>query len=304
MTLSFTQSSLVSPPRPKGWKLWWHAIRPRTLSLSLAPIIAGLGLANSAGYPFMVGPAVAALLGALAIQMGTNLWNDLADGLRGGDPPDRIGPPRLTALGWASASTVRAAALLCFAGAMLVGAYLVVVGGWPILLLGTLSLVAGWAYSCGPRPIAATPYGEVCVVVFFGVIAVGGTMGVQGAEISPAMVVLGTVIGLPAAAVLMVNNVRDLDPDRRSGRRTLAIVLGGGRARVVYGAMLLAPFPLLLLLPDGALAGLVAMPWALWLAWRFWRHGQGRRCNAFLGATSSFQLGLALLLGCGMALWG
>ncbi|MCR6632517.1 MAG: UbiA family prenyltransferase [Magnetospirillum sp.] len=143
---------------PTGLRLWLAAIRPRTLTIAVAPVVAGAGLAWHLTHDLRVWPLLATLLGALLIQAGTNLWNDVGDAARGGDQPLRQGPPRVTAQGWVSPERVRAAALLSFAAAALVGLYLAWVGGWPIVALGGASLAAGWAYSGGPRPIAYTPW--------------------------------------------------------------------------------------------------------------------------------------------------
>lgn len=293
-------AGLSEIPPPIGWRLWCLAVRPRTLLIAVAPVVAGAGLAWGQRHGLAPLPLAAALIGALFIQMGTNLWNDVADGVRGGDPPQRLGPPRVTALGWAKADQVRHAALLCFALAALAGLYLTILGGWRILALGVASLVAGWAYSSGPKPISASPLGEVFVVAFFGVGAVAGTVWLQLHALGPAAILLGIAIGLPAAAVLTVNNVRDLDSDRLSGRRTLAILLGAERARWLYAGLVLAPFPLLLLpaAPAGAWVAWAAAPWALRLAWSF-RHAQGRRHNSFLAATARLQLLLGALAAAG-----
>ncbi len=286
--------------RPSGWRLWWLAARPRTLTLSVAPVLAGAALAVGLGAAFRPAPMVAALAGAVLIQVGTNLHNDVADALKGGDLPSRTGPPRVTALGWASAAQVRTAALLCFALAALVGGFLVLVGGWPIAALGAASLLAGWAYSAGPWPISYGPLGEAFVVAFFGVGAVAGTAWLQTPVPSAAAAVLGVVVGLPAAAVLMANNYRDAEPDRAAGRRTLAILLGPAASRVVYAALMLLPFPLLASLPPGAWAGLLALPLAVACIRDFARQPPGPAFNRILAATARCQLVLAAACGIGL----
>ncbi len=286
--------------RPTGWRLWWLAARPRTLTLSVAPVLAGAALAFGLGHAFRPAPLAAALAGAVLIQVGTNLHNDVADALKGGDLPSRTGPPRITALGWAPAAQVRAAALLCFALAALVGVFLVRLGGWPIAALGAASLLAGWAYSAGPRPISYGPLGEAFVVVFFGIGAVAGTAWLQAAGLTAAAVVLGVAIGLPAAAVLMANNYRDAESDRAVGRRTLAIVLGPAASRAVYAALMLLPFPLLALLPPGAWAGLLALPPALACVRDAYRQPPGPAFNRILAATARCQLVLAAACGLGL----
>ena len=249
-------------------------------------------------------PAVAALVGALAIQAGTNLYNDVGDALRGGDQPLRQGPPRVTALGWATPERVRRAALVCFGLAALVGLYLVWLGGWPILALGLASLAAGWAYSGGPRPIAYTPLGEVFVIAFFGLGAVGGSYDLQTGSVSAGALVVGLALGSVASAVLLANNYRDMEPDRLAGRRTLAIRVGVHASRLCYAGFILMPLGLLAspLGPKGGWLTLAALPVAIRLIRRFVTEIRGPAFNAILAATARFQLLLALLLAVGLAL--
>lgn len=297
------QASRADEP-PTGWRLWLVAMRPRTLTIAVSPVVAGAGWAWAEFAALRPLPLLVALLAALLIQAGTNLWNDLGDSLRGGDQPMRQGPPRVTALGWASPDRVRRAALGCYALAGLGGLYLVTVGGWPILALGAASLVAGWAYSGGPRPIAYTALGEVFVVAFFGIGAVCGIVWLMGDAASWRAVLVGVAIGLPAAGVLMANNYRDLEHDRLVGRRTLAIRLGTDSSRLAYAAFVLAPFPMLLIpvLPVGAWLCLLAAPWALRLSLAFATTPRGPAFNALLAGTARYQLLLASLLALGLAL--
>lgn len=289
---------------PRGWRLWLMATRPRTLTIAVAPVVAGSALAWSQGHPVAAQPMLMALLAAMLIQAGTNLHNDVADALRGGDPPSRVGPPRVTAMGWATPERVRRAALLAFALAALVGIYLAALGGWPILVLGLASLVAGWAYSGGPKPIAHTPLGEAFVVIFFGLGAVAGSAWLQGAPPGGAVLLLGVAVGLPAAAVLLVNNLRDREPDRQGGRHTLAIHLSDHLGRRLYAALMLAPFLVLLLpsVPAGALAGLAALPLSGLCIRTMQRQPQGAEFNALLGATARAQLIFAVLTALGLVL--
>lgn len=287
---------------PSGWRLWWLAIRPRTLTIAVAPVLAGTTLAWSQAHVFTAWVLAATLVGALLIQAGTNLWNDVADALNGGDQPMRQGPPRLTALGWASPERVRRAALICFALAALTGLALVWRGGWPILALGSVSLVAGWAYSSGPRPIAASSLGEVFVIAFFGIAAVCGTVWLQAHALATVGAVLGLAIGLPAAAVLMANNYRDAAADRLAGRRTLSILLGSHGSKAVYAGLMLAPFPLLLsgAAPDGGWVALAVAPEAVRLVLAFATEPRGPAFNVILAHTARLQLILAALVCVGM----
>lgn len=296
-------ASLAAEP-PTGLRLWLMAIRPRTLTIAVAPVLAAAGWVLGQGHALLALPLLASLLGAVLIQAGTNLWNDVGDAARGGDQPMRQGPPRVTALGWASPGRVRAMALLCFLGAALVGLTLVWQGGWPILALGIASLAAGWAYSGGPRPIAYTPLGEVFVLAFFGLGAVGGTVWLQTGALAPEIMVLGAAIGLPACAVLMANNYRDLEADRLVGRRTLAIRLGADGAKAAYAGMVLAPFAMLMTpaAPHGGWVALAAAPMAIRLVLSFATTPRGPAFNAILGRTAKFQLVLAALAAVGCLL--
>jgi 1,4-dihydroxy-2-naphthoate polyprenyltransferase len=285
-------------------RIWLMASRPRTLPLSLTPVAVGaaLGFAQAGGLRLSA-VLVAALASAL-IQVGTNLHNDAVDFLRGGDGRGRIGPKRVCAEGLLDAATVEKAARLCFVGAAAGGLYLVWLGGLPILAGGALSLLCGWLYSSGPRPIAATPFGEVFVLVFFGLFATCGTYWLAIGRLDPAAVVAGAALGLFAAAVLLVNNHRDRIEDTRNGRRTLAIVLGPRATGAAYSLLTLAPYlllaPLAVLLPDRPVwAALATAPVSIWTVTRFLREPPGPGFNAILAQTARNQVLFAVLLCCG-----
>lgn len=292
--------------RPDTWRVWVTAARPRTLGLSVTPVLVGLALARAEGFAIDAGIALATLLCAMLIQIGTNLHNDAADHEAGNDRPDRLGPLRVTSAGWASPRQVRLAAGLAFALALCVGAWLACIGGLPIVLVGLASLGAGWAYSGGPRPISYTPLGEAFVWMFFGLVAVAGSHWLQSAVFSPTPLLAGGVVGGPAAAVLMVNNLRDLDADRRAGRLTLAAVLGLERSVIAYAAMLFLPFAGVAALATrhpGTLAALLAVPAAGRLVSRLARE-RGAALNDVLAATARHVVVLGLLLACGLLVGG
>jgi 1,4-dihydroxy-2-naphthoate octaprenyltransferase len=286
---------------------WIMAARPSTLSLSVTPVAVGAALAWAVAGQ-VHGPAVlAALAGSMCIQLGTNLHNDAVDSERGGDGPDRVGPPRVTASGLLSAPNVKRGAAVCFAAAALLGLYLVAVGGWPILLLGIFSIVAGWAYTGGPLPIAYTPLGELFVIAFFGVGAVGGTYWLCTAYLGALALAAGLALGLLTGAVLLVNNFRDVEADARVGRRTLAIVAGPRGTGWIFAGLLLAPFALLPLigrdLPHGHVwPALATLPLAIVLIYRFLREPRGRGFNRILVWTVQIQLLFSLLLAAGLVL--
>ncbi len=293
----------MQDPQPLNrFKLWWLAIRPRTLSLSAMPVLVGSALAWKEGAPFVWATLLVALVCALAIQAGTNLYNDANDFLRGNDGPARVGPMRVTAAGLATPAQVRRAAAIAFALAFVGGIYLVWAGGWPILVIGLASLAAGWAYSGGPRPLSHTALGEVFVLAFFGIAAVAGSHYLQSGTWQPSAMVLGLMMGSHAAAVLLVNNVRDLEADRMAGRHTLAAALGIGRARALYAGLMLAPFVLMGALAwrfaamAPVIATLPALAWCAVLAWRFRTLPPGVQMNRQLAQTAQAQLLLGVLL--------
>ncbi|HXW26629.1 MAG TPA: 1,4-dihydroxy-2-naphthoate octaprenyltransferase [Xanthobacteraceae bacterium] len=286
---------------------WLTAARPRTLSLSMTPVAVGAALAWATQREVRWPALLAALVGSALIQVGTNLHNDAADSERGGDGPDRLGPPRVTASGLLSAHAVKSGAAASFAIAALIGLYLVSVGGRPILILGLLSILSGWAYTGGPRPIAYTPLGEVFVIFFFGLGAVAGTYWLCTAQLGAAPIEGGLAVGLFAAAVLLVNNRRDVEADARVGRRTLPIVAGPTATAWIYAGLMATPFALLALiardLPHGRVwPALVALPPALVLIYRFAREPPGRGFNRILVRTVQLQFLFGLLLCIGLML--
>jgi 1,4-dihydroxy-2-naphthoate octaprenyltransferase len=281
----------------QSMKHWLLAIRPKTLSLSLVPVVVGIALAWHDTQQFVVLPALAALLAALLIQVGTNLHNDAEDFARGTDTAERLGPPRATAQGWLSSRAVMRGAYTAFGLAFLIGLYLVWRGGWPILAIGLTSLLAGWAYTGGPRPIAYSASGELFVFLFFGLVAVLGSYYLQTLDLSLPALAGASAIGLHAAAVLLVNNYRDLQSDRKAGKLTLAHYLGSRGSQVFYGVLVLTPFllPLALRL-NAAWLVLLALPLALLLLSRFVRERPGPAFNRILARTALLQLLYGVLL--------
>ncbi len=285
--------------RIPGPAVWLLGIRPRTLTMAVVPVAVGGVLAYSFQGGIDAVTLAATLFCAVLIQIGTNLFNDASDGLRGADGPERLGPQRLTGGGLATAGQVKRAAVISFALAFAAGIYLVFIGGVVILAIGLASLVAGYAYSSGPRPLSYGPWGEIYVIVFFGVVAVAGSCFLQTQQLPDLDVLLtGAAIGCPAAAVLLVNNVRDLEADSRSGRRTLAARLGVPGARWLYALLVLMPIPLVAVAlgwRDVIILAL-ALPWAIWLIARFRRAADGSEMNAQLARTAMYQVGLGVLL--------
>jgi 1,4-dihydroxy-2-naphthoate octaprenyltransferase len=298
----------IAASRAPGRALaWWLALRPWSFTISLAPVLAGTSLATLDGYPLDLTLAAVALLACVLIHVGTNLQNDVGDFRRGADLIGRVGPPRVTTQGWLPASQVQAAASLSFALAFVPGAYVAAHGGWPIVAIGVVSVAAGAIYTAGPRPVAYSGWGEAFVVVFFGLVAVGGMYYVHTRTLSASALVAGAALGLLAAAVLVVNNLRDIDSDRRIGKNTLAVRLGRRATAWEYAALMHAPFALSVVLAFAGeqawlLAPLLLLPWATTLAQRVARAPAGAGLNAVLGATAKLGLAFALLLSLGAAL--
>jgi 1,4-dihydroxy-2-naphthoate polyprenyltransferase len=218
-------------------RLWLVASRPRTLPAAVAPVLVGTALAGSEGV-FKPLRFACALIGSIFIQIGTNLANDYSDARRGADTEDRLGPVRVTAGGLMPPRTVLVGTYVAFGIAVAAGAYLIAVAGWQLLLVGAASIAAGVLYTGGPKPYGYEGLGELFVFLFFGVVAVVGSYFVQVETLEWEAFALSVPVGLLASAILVVNNVRDLDTDRRAGKRTLAVKLGRERARKLFDAML------------------------------------------------------------------
>jgi len=287
---------------PSRAAAWWCAVRPKTLSLSIAPVLLGSAVAWSQQPIFNWQPALIALLSAMLIQMGTNLHNDVCDFERGADTPERLGPPRVTAMGWLSPEAVRRAAWIAFGLAFNLGVYLAWYGGWPIVAIGLASLLAGWAYTGGPRPIAYSAFGELFVCLFFGLAAVGGSYYLQTLSISRAALLAGAMAGLLAAGVITVNNYRDRETDVGAGKRTLAVLLGRRGIQGVYATEMLLPFvllPLLAVLTTKSawfVLPLLVLPAALLQMADFRRAAPGSVFNELLARTAKLQFFYSFLL--------
>ncbi|MCT9934054.1 1,4-dihydroxy-2-naphthoate polyprenyltransferase [Planotetraspora sp. A-T 1434] len=220
---------------------WLAGARPRTLPAAVVPVAVGTGVAISEGGAVWW-RALVALFVALALQIGVNYANDYSDGVKGTDK-DRVGPMRLVGSGTAKPKEVLAAALICFLAAAVAGLVLVVATrAWWMLLVGLVSILAAWFYTGGSRPYGYRAMGEIAVFTFFGPVAVEGTTFVQLERLSWLSLAASISVGLLICALLVVNNLRDIGTDGVSGKRTLAVVLGDSRTRVLYSAALLLPF--------------------------------------------------------------
>jgi len=288
-------------------RIWLMAARVRTLPAAVAPVLVGTALA---GYAHVFHPLrfVAALVGAVFIQIGTNLSNDYSDARRGADTEDRLGPVRVTAGGLVPPRQVLIATYITFGIAVLAGLYLVIVAGWELLLVGAASILAGVLYTGGPKPYGYEGLGELFVFLFFGIVAVAGSYFVQVEHLDWEAFALAVPVGLIASAILVVNNFRDIDTDRRAGKRTLAVRLGRERTRglyavMIYGAYVLTPVTWLF----GPLTAWVMLPWLTLIAAAavvrtVRNHTDGPSLNQALAQTGMLQLAFCLMLSAGLLL--
>lgn len=290
---------------PKSFvQTWWVAIRPRTLPAAAAPVIVGSALAFHDGV-FQLFPALAALLGALLLQIGANLANDVFDFRKGADTAERLGPPRVTALGLLTPNQVFVGMIVTFVVAALIGLYLVVIGGVTVLVIGILSILCAVAYTGGPFPLGYHGLGEIFVFVFFGLAAVCGTYFVQAGTVVPLVWGAAVPIGALAMAILVVNNLRDIDTDRAAGKHTLAVSFGAQGAKYEYLALIGIAYlvPLGLTLIDFRLVWVMstwlAIPLTLPLV-RVVQNERGRALNAALAGTARLEFVYALLLALGL----
>ncbi len=283
---------------------WIAAARLRTLPAAAAPVLVGTACAAATGGVAW-GPALAALAGALAIQIGANFANDVFDAERGADGPDRVGPLRAVSAGLISAAAMKRAMIAAFAIAMAFGVYLVAVAGWPVVAIGLASIIAGIAYTGGPWPLGYHGLGDVFVLVFFGFVAVCGTAFVQLGHV-PALAVWAAVpVGALATAILVVNNLRDRPTDARAGKYTLAVRLGRRGALVEYALLLavayVVPVALALHAPWRALP-VVTAPLAVIRMRQLAAAADGPTFNGLLAATGQLLLLHGLLFAVGLVM--
>ena len=217
----------------KNLKIWFLASRPKTLWAGIAPVIIGTALAFGDGKMHLLS-AIAALVASLLIQIATNFSNDYFDFIHGADTKERIGPKRITQSGLVKPQIVKIAFILTFFLAFIIGLYLIWRGGWPIFIIGLLSIILGILYTGGPFPLGYHGLGDIVVLIFFGPVAVGGTYYVQALEITPVVLIAGLSPGLISMALLTVNNLRDIYTDRKAGKRTLAVRFGEFFTRMEY----------------------------------------------------------------------
>jgi 1,4-dihydroxy-2-naphthoate polyprenyltransferase len=283
-------------------RVWLRGARPRTLVAAVVPVLVGTAAAAAEG-PLVAWRALAALVVALALQVGVNYANDYSDGVRGVDSAGRLGPPRLVATGLASPAQVRRAAGLAFAVAMAAGLALAVVVDLRLLAVGAAAVAAAVLYTGGPRPYGYAGLGELSVLAFFGVVATCGSAYVQLGRVPAAALAASVPVGLAAVALLLANNLRDIDGDRLAGKRTLAARLGRARSRVLFVGVVAACFvavALLGLARPPVLVALAAVPLAVAPVRLVRRRDDGPGLLAALAATARLQLALGVLLAAGL----
>ena len=296
-----------NPGTLSSLQIWLIASRPRTLPAAVAPVLVGTALAWTVG-PLDWVAFVAAALGALFIQVGTNLSNDYSDARRGADTEDRLGPVRVTAGGLVPPKQVLFATYASFGMAVLCGIYLIIIAGPVLLLIGAASILAGVLYTGGPRPYGYEGFGEVFVFTFFGIVAVTGSYFVQRQALEWEAFVLAVPVGLLASAILVVNNVRDLETDRRAGKKTLAVRLGRANTRRLFAVMVALAYPTALIptlvgsLNAWPVLVVLTIPIAVALVKTVASHTDGPTLNSALARSGLLELAFCLLLTIGLLL--
>lgn len=291
---------------PSNWKTWWMAIRPRTLPAAASGVIMGSALAWRDGY-FRWDAFIVCLLVALLLQIGSNLANDVFDFERGTDTAERMGPTRVTQAGLLTPSQVKSGMAVVFGAAALLGLYLAWIGGWLILVIGLAAILSAIAYTGGPFPLGYYGLGDVFVFLFFGIAAVAGTYYIHAGSVSAAAWWMAIPPGLIITAILVVNNLRDLENDRKAGKHTLAVRFGEQGTKAQYIICMAVAF--LILIP---VAWLNIIPWTVVLAWvslplavksaRVVLTQKGRPLNAALAGTGQTALLFSILFWIGLAL--
>ncbi len=300
--MAASTSSAHPPAQRPTLGTWWAGARPKTLPAAVVPVAVGTAVVGAGTIWWR---AAAALVVSLALQIGTNYVNDYADGERGTDD-GRVGPMRLVGSGAASTGQVKKAAAAAFLVAALVGLGLAVAVGWELLIVGAASILAGWAYTGGPKPYGYYGMGEVFVFVFFGMVATVGSAYLQTETVTGDAVVAAVPVGLLAVALLVVNNLRDIPGDTESGKRTLAVRLGDTTTRRLYvGLLAVAGLGMIVLglRQNGAWLGLVGLASGIVPVRQVLTGAKGLALIPTLGATGRTQLLTGLSLALGLAIW-
>ena len=286
------------------FQLWWMAIRPKTLPAAVGPVAVGTAVAMVDKH-FLFWPALGCFLGAMLLQIGVNLANDYFDFKNNIDSDERQGPVRVTQSGLIPPEEVKRGMIVSLVLAALVFLYLGVVGGFPIILVGLASVLAALAYSGGPFPLASNGLGEIFVFIFFGLVAVGGTYYIQAKALTAVALMAAVPPGLLITAIMVVNNLRDIDTDTKAGKRTLAVILGRFRTIMEYKALLWASYivPVLMLIVGMAdafvLLPLTTLPMARSLMIKV-ECDLGSNLNELLASTARLSLIYSLMFSFGL----
>lgn len=285
---------------------WMLATRPRTLPAAVSPVMVGTAMAVADGkFEFM--PAFAALLGALLLQIGVNLANDYFDFKKGIDTSERLGPVRVTQSGLIPLDRVRLAMIIIFIGALAVGLYLTAIAGWPVLAVGMACILASLAYSGGPFPLASHGLGDLFVFIFFGLVAVCGTYYVQALQVTTQVLWLSVPVGFLITAIIVVNNLRDIPTDRKSGKNTLAVILGEDGAKLEYLLLVIGAYimPAAFFFSGGfsvwVLLPLISIPMSIPNIIAVYKD-KGPSLNKVLAKTAALSLVFSLLLAAGLVI--
>lgn len=295
---------MQSKPQMTKLQIWLAASRPKTLPAAAAPVVAANALAWHDGV-FRVGPALACLVTALLMQIAANLANDLFDFQRGADTPDRLGPLRVTQAGLLTESQVKTGLAVCFTLSALLGLYVASVSSWLILLVGILAIIAALAYSGGPLPYGYYGLGELGVFLFFGLAAVGGTYYGQAVTLTPAVFLIAAAMGFLSTAILVVNNLRDIETDKAGGKKTLSVLLGRTFTKWEYWTLIVLGYiiPVVLWLTGYSnpwiFLAFLSMPFAIRACLNVNRL-TGRALNGVLAETGRHELIYALFMGLGL----
>ncbi|HXR34639.1 MAG TPA: 1,4-dihydroxy-2-naphthoate polyprenyltransferase [Candidatus Binataceae bacterium] len=291
----------MTAPAPARWRVWMLAIRVPTLSAAVVPVLVGSAIAarDNRFSPLIFAVVMCA---ALLIQIGTNLTNDLFDFQKGADTGARLGPVRVVQAGLLSQKQVAAGSALSFGLAILLGLYLAAVGGWPIVAIGLAAVASGIAYTGGPWPLGYHGLGDVFVFVFFGVVAVVGTFYLQSGNVTGAALIASLPVAMLVTAILVVNNLRDIDTDRQAGKRTVAVRFGREATQLQYSILVLGAYLVAAALwIGGANSAWAMLPWLTLplgtsLVREVWRGEGGAALNRTLRRTAGLHLVFGILL--------
>lgn len=290
------------------WKAWTMAARPKTISAAFVPILVATALAKAMLGSVQWDISFSALLATIFLQIGTNLVNDAKDFKKGADTKDRIGPVRAVQSGLLTAEQVLARGMICFGVALFFSLPLMIYGGWPLALIMTFSVICGYAYTGGPFPLAYNGLGDLFVLLFYGFIAIGSTFYLQGGEVGFAALLAGAEVGLLSTVMIAVNNLRDIQQDRRVNKKTLSVRFGEQFGRLEITCLLALPYLLnLIWLGWGqavtAFLPFFALPLATFVIQGIWKEEPGPIYNKFLGISGLHHLAFGILLSLGL-LWG